>query len=56
LLDFPRLAGQQAVYMNAEPTEFRDKSRVDKDAPPMLGWARSLSDQDIEGIAAYYAA
>ncbi|TSA49746.1 MAG: cytochrome c4 [Nitrosomonadales bacterium] len=54
--NFPRLAGQQAVYMEKELTEFRDKSRKDPDAAPMWGWARSLSDQDIKEIAAYYAA
>ena len=54
--NFPRLAGQQPVYMKAELTEFRNKSRKDADAAPMWGWARSLSDQDIEGIVEYYAA
>ncbi len=53
--NFPRLAGQQPGYMKGELTEFRDKSRKDPDAAPMWGWARSLSDQDINEIAAYYA-
>jgi cytochrome c553 len=53
--NFPRLAGQQVGYMRGELAEFRNKSRKDADASPMWGWARSLSDQDIEGIAAYYA-
>jgi cytochrome c553 len=52
--NFPRLAGQQPAYMRAELTEFRNKSRKDADAEPMWGWARSLTDQDIEGIVAYY--
>ena len=53
--NFPRLAGQQPVYMRAELTEFRNKSRKDADAEPMWGWAEALTDQDIEGIVAYYA-
>jgi cytochrome c553 len=53
--NFPRLAGQQPSYMKAELTEFRNKSRKDADAQPMWGWARALSDEDIEGIVAYYA-
>lgn len=54
--NFPRLAGQQAAYMKGELTEFRAKSRKDADAAPMWGWARSLTSEDIDGIATYYAA
>lgn len=54
--NFPRLAGQQASYMKGELTEFRAKSRKDVDAAPMWGWARSLTNEEIDGIAAYYAA
>lgn len=54
--NFPRLAAQQEDYIKGELTEFRSQSRKDADAAPMWGWARSLTDEDINGIAAYYAA
>ncbi|MEO8418451.1 MAG: c-type cytochrome [Methylophilaceae bacterium] len=54
---FPKLAGQRASYLVAQLTSFRDRTRSDKDAQDaMWGWSRSLSDQDIKDLAAYYEA
>lgn len=54
---FPKLAGQRAPYIVAQLTSFRDRTRSDKDAQDaMWGWSRSLSDQDIKDLAAYYEA
>ena len=54
---FPRLAGQQAPYIEAQLKAFRDKTRADPHAHTyMWGMAAHLSDPLIQGIAAYYAA
>ena len=54
---FPRLAGQQAQYLEAQLKAFRDKTRADPHAHTyMWGMAAHLSDPLIQGIAAYYAA
>ncbi len=55
--NFPKLAGLSAKYTEEQLRSFRDRTRADKDAvDAMWGWARSLTDQDIKEIAAYYAA
>ncbi len=55
--NFPNLAAQQADYLVAQLTGFRSHARTD---PPgfeyMWGISRSLSDDQIKGLAAYYAA
>ena len=54
---FPRLAGQQAPYIEAQLTGFRDRTRADPGAMAyMWGMASQLDDQTIKGLAAYYAA
>jgi cytochrome c553 len=54
---FPRLAGQQAQYLEAQLKAFRDKTRADPHAHTyMWGMAAHLSDPMIAGVAAYYAA
>jgi cytochrome c553 len=54
---FPRLAGQQQEYLVTQLKAFRDKSRADPHAHTyMWGMAARLSDQTIDGLAAYYAA
>jgi cytochrome c553 len=51
---FPRLAGQHAVYLSNALKAYRSGTRS---ASAMLSIiTESLSDQDIEDIAAYYAA
>jgi cytochrome c553 len=55
--NFPNLAGQTEPYFIAQLTGFRSHERRD---PPgyqyMWGLSRSLTDEQIAGLAAYYAA
>jgi cytochrome c553 len=54
---FPKLAGQQAVYLEAQLKAFRDRSRADPHAQAfMWGMAAQLTDATIAEIAAYFAA
>ena len=54
---FPRLAGQNADYIEAQLYAFRDHTRADPDARAyMWGMAAPLSDRVIHGLAVYYAA
>ena len=54
---FPRLAGQQREYLVTQLKAFRDHSRADPHAHTyMWGMAAHLTDETIEGLAAYYAA
>ncbi|WP_199155071.1 c-type cytochrome [Chromobacterium sp. ASV23] len=54
---FPRLAGQQAAYLQQQLQMFRAKSRSDDAAHDyMWGVAGGLSDEQIMGVAAYFAA
>jgi len=53
---FPNLAGQQAVYVEAQLKAFKDHSRGDPGAQAyMWGMSSQLSDEMIKGLAAYYA-
>ncbi|HEV2335812.1 MAG TPA: c-type cytochrome [Stellaceae bacterium] len=53
---FPRLAGQQKDYLEAQLTAFRDKTRADPHARTyMWGMAARLTDPLITGIATYYS-
>ena len=49
---WPSLAGQQPVYLAKQIRLFRDGERVE---PTMQPFVQSLSDQDIDDIAVYYA-
>jgi cytochrome c553 len=54
---FPRLAGQQAAYVDTQLKAFRDRTRADPMAQGyMWGMASQLDDAAIKGLAAYYAA
>jgi cbb3-type cytochrome c oxidase subunit III len=54
---FPRLAGQQAEYIETALKGFRDKSRADRGGQAfMWGMAAQLSDATIKELATYYAA
>lgn len=49
---YPSLKGQQKMYLIKALKAYRDGKRDD----PMMGsLAKSLSDEDIENLAAYYA-
>lgn len=50
---YPVLAGQYQSYLEHALRAYRDGSRVNA---IMAGLASGLSDQDIEDLAAYYAA
>ncbi len=53
---FPNLAGQQAVYIEAQLKAFKDHSRGDPGAQAyMWGMSSQLNDETIKGLAAYYA-
>ena len=49
---WPNLAGQKAAYLSKQIKAFRDGTRNDASMSAMV---KSLSDQDIEDLAAYYA-
>lgn len=49
---WPKLAGQNAPYLEKQIKAFRDGDRVEPTMQPMVA---NLSDDDIENIAAYYA-
>lgn len=49
---WPNLAGQKQGYLVKQITAFRDGTRQD---PIMPVYVRSLSDQDIADIAAFYS-
>ena len=54
---FPRLAAQQAQYLDVQLKAFRDHSRADPMAQAyMWGMASQLSDEAISSLAAYYSA
>lgn len=49
---YPNLAGQKEGYLTKALTDFRDGARKD---PLMSNIAKSLSDEDIQNLAAYYS-
>ena len=49
---YPRLAGQYNKYLQFALHEYKDGQRSN---PIMKGMAATLSDQDIEDIAAYFS-
>lgn len=53
---FPRLAGQNAVYISRQLDAWRKGERKDPAGLMMATIARKLSPQDIEAVAAYYEA
>lgn len=55
--NFPNLAGQTSEYLTAQLKGFRGQSRRDPAGfEYMWGLSRSLTDAQIDGLAAYYAA
>jgi cytochrome c553 len=53
---FPHLAGQQAVYLDNQLRQYRNRGRSDPHAQSyMWGIAGPLSDSDIKALAEYYA-
>lgn len=50
--EFPSLAGQGATYLAKQLHDYKSQKRKN---PIMLGMAMSLSDADIDNLAAYYA-
>lgn len=49
---YPRLAGQYNLYLQRVLHEYKDGGR---DNPIMKGMVATLSDQDIEDVAAYFS-
>lgn len=55
--NFPNLAAQQRVYFMAQMKEFRSHNRLDPAGfEYMWGLSRALTDDQIKGLADYYAA
>ncbi|MDC0948322.1 cytochrome c [Gammaproteobacteria bacterium] len=54
--NYPILAGQHADYLEHALKGYVDGSRSGPQAGPMIGFASSLSDQDREDVAAWFAA
>ncbi len=55
--NFPNLAAQQKTYFIAQLKGFRGHDRLDPEGfEYMWGLSRSLTDDQIEGLAAYFAA
>lgn len=55
--NFPRLAAQQPAYVVEQLTGFRDQHRSDPAGfEYMWGLSRHLTDDQIKGLAAYFAA
>ena len=50
---YPRLAGQYADYMVKALKDYKSGDRVN---PVMAGFVGSLTEQDMEDLAAFYAA
>jgi len=50
--NFPKLAGQHAVYLSKQLADFKSGARKDATMAPM---AAPLSEQDIEDLAAFFA-
>ena len=50
---YPHIAGQPSMYLSARLKYFRDE---EEPLNQMNGQARPLSDEDIEDLAAYFAA
>ena len=51
--DYPRLGGQHADYLAKALRDYKSGARKN---PIMNGFAATLSDQDIDNVAAYFAA
>jgi len=49
---YPNLAGQKALYLSTQLKAFKSGTRNN---PIMKGMASSLSDTDIENLAAYFS-
>ena len=55
--NFPKLAEQQQEYIIAQLTQFRSHKRSDPEGfEYMWGISRSLTDDQIKGLAAYFSA
>ena len=52
--EIPRVAGQQHDYIVKQLTDFRERRRTN-DAGNMAAVSKTLSDEDIENLAAYLA-
>lgn len=50
--DYPRLGGQYPDYLMKALRDYKSGARKN---PIMAGFAATLSDKDIENVAAYYA-
>lgn len=52
---YPNLKGQNAPYLEAALKAYREGQRLGGNAAVMTPMAKSLSDEDIADLAAYYS-
>ncbi|MFB4202470.1 cytochrome c [Arhodomonas sp. KWT2] len=52
---YPNLAGQKEQYLVNAITAYREKQRTGGNAPTMYPMVGSLSDQDVQDLAAYFS-
>lgn len=50
--DYPKLAGQHADYIVATLKKYKNGKRAN---PIMMGMAATLSDEDVQNVAAYFS-
>lgn len=53
---YPKLAGQNAAYLESALKSYRSGERKGGMSAVMAGQAKALSDEDIKALAAYYSA
>ncbi|MFC3681365.1 c-type cytochrome [Bacterioplanoides pacificum] len=52
---YPKLAGQHAAYLESALKAYRDGQRTGGNAAVMAPMAKTLTDQDIANLAAYFS-
>lgn len=53
---YPKLAGQNAAYLESSLKAYRSGNRSGGMAAVMVGQAKALTDDEIKALSAYYAA
>jgi len=53
---YPKLAGQNPEYLVNAIKAYKNGERTGGQAPMMMGMVAPLTDEDIENLAAYFAA
>ena len=56
IADYPKLAGQSRKYLLQVMREYRDGRRVSPVMSQQIGEGSDITDEDLQDLAAYYAA